>query len=54
MVGGGMEVWPVGWFGFYGEMVWTYLRGTSTDEPAFETDDRLILGLFGVRVRLGP
>ena len=54
IVGGGMEVWPVQRFGFYGEMSWTYLRGESPDVPDFTTDDRLMLTLFGLRLRLGP
>jgi hypothetical protein len=54
LVAGGVEMWPTSWFGIYGEMAWTFLRGESTEGPAVSTDDKLTMIVFGVRVRLGP
>ena len=54
LVGGGAEMWPNTWFSLFGEFTWTYLRGSPTDGSEGDTDDRLMLWLFGVKVRVGP
>lgn len=54
LVSGGAEMWATRWLGFYGEATWTFLRGEAEGELEGSTDDRLMLMVGGVRIRLGP
>jgi hypothetical protein len=51
--GGGGELWFGPRVALYGDLGWTWLKGSGLDDADGEIDDRATVAMIGIRIRLG-
>jgi hypothetical protein len=51
--GGGAEFWAAPRIAIYGDIGWTWLKGTALDDADGELDERVLSAMVGLRLRLG-